>query len=443
MQKLNYILFTITTLFLQNAFAQSNDKIAVLVGKDTIFESDIYIQLEFSRLNGSYIEPNKRCSLLDELIINGILFTKAQETIKLDESLIDVELENRIQTYIQQFGSQEKLEEYLREPLSEHRILIRQDITRELLIQAMEREILNNVTVNRREVKRFYKSLSIDSIPEVPMQVEFSHLVIKPTASDEGKTKSKASIMKIYEEAISGDKEFEELASSYSMGPSSYNGGLLGNFTRGVMIKEFEDVAFNLEVGEVSPPFETKYGFHIAKLNKRFGDTINASHIIIIPEKSSNDDSIAKAKLNQIKKQIISNSITFEDAAEKWSKDTVSKNCGGCFRNPHNDELIIPIHLISGDIAAVIENMEEGEISLPQEYVMNGYSTETVFHIVYLKRRIPAHTANLKDDYPNFEKATLLHKQNKVYTKWLAKAKKDVRIEIKDKNCASVLKRWN
>jgi|TARA_A100001234_G_scaffold70595_1_gene62135 peptidyl-prolyl cis-trans isomerase C len=70
--------------------------------------------------------------------------------------------------------------------------------------------------------------------------------------------------MKLYEEIKNG-KKFGSVARDISMCPSGKKDGDLGYFTKGMMVKEFEDVAFNLEVGEMSPPVKTQFGYHLIK----------------------------------------------------------------------------------------------------------------------------------------------------------------------------------
>ena len=70
--------------------------------------------------------------------------------------------------------------------------------------------------------------------------------------------------MKLYEEIKSG-KKFGSVARDISMCPSGKKDGDLGYFTKGMMVKEFEDVAFNLEIGEMSPPVKTQFGYHLIK----------------------------------------------------------------------------------------------------------------------------------------------------------------------------------
>ena len=65
---------------------------------------------------------------------------------------------------------------------------------------------------------------------------------------------------------------------------SASNGGLYNNVVRGMMVSEFEKVAFNLKPGEISEVFETSYGFHFIQLLSRKGETLSLRHLLITKE---------------------------------------------------------------------------------------------------------------------------------------------------------------
>jgi len=97
--------------------------------------------------------------------------------------------------------------------------------------------------------------------------VRASHIFIKI----DDKTKdadAKAKIDAINKELKSG-KSFEDLAKKYSQDGSAAKGGDLGFFPRGVMVKEFENVAFSLQPGKVSAPFKSQFGYHIVKVTDK------------------------------------------------------------------------------------------------------------------------------------------------------------------------------
>ena len=89
-------------------------------------------------------------------------------------------------------------------------------------------------------------------------QVKASHLLVR--TEDEAK--------KLKEEILAG-KPFEDVAAEASLCPSGANGGDLGFFGKGQRVKEFEDAAFSMEIGEVSDPIQTQFGWHLIKLTDK------------------------------------------------------------------------------------------------------------------------------------------------------------------------------
>ncbi|MBE7704252.1 MAG: peptidylprolyl isomerase [Cyanobacteria bacterium SIG29] len=88
--------------------------------------------------------------------------------------------------------------------------------------------------------------------------VKASHLLVK----------TEAEALKIKEEIAAG-KDFAQAAQEVSLCPSGQNGGDLGYFTKGQMVKEFETAAFSMEVGEVSNPIKTQFGYHLIYLTDK------------------------------------------------------------------------------------------------------------------------------------------------------------------------------
>ncbi len=86
-------------------------------------------------------------------------------------------------------------------------------------------------------------------------EVRASHILVK--TEEEAK--------KLYDE-IKGGKSFAEVAEEVSLCPSGQNGGDLGFFSKGMMVKPFEDACFSMEVGEISQPVQTQFGWHLIQL---------------------------------------------------------------------------------------------------------------------------------------------------------------------------------
>ncbi|MBN2407256.1 MAG: peptidylprolyl isomerase [Elusimicrobia bacterium] len=113
------------------------------------------------------------------------------------------------------------------------------------------------------EVRKYYDENEAEMMS--PEQIRAKHILVR-TSEETSQEEAKKKIDKIYEEVKKDPEKFSSFAEKYSEGPSASLGGDLGYFARGDMVKEFEDVAFGMEVGELSKPVKTRFGYHIIKL---------------------------------------------------------------------------------------------------------------------------------------------------------------------------------
>lgn len=133
----------------------------------------------------------------------------------------------------------------------------------------LKREVAQKITVPEDELKSYYESHKEEF--KTPEMVRASHILIKvnPSASAEEKKAAKEKAENILKKIKSGE-DFAKLASEFSDDPGSkIKGGELGFFSRGRMVKPFEDAAFSLKPGEVSGIVETQFGFHIIKSEEK------------------------------------------------------------------------------------------------------------------------------------------------------------------------------
>ena len=101
-------------------------------------------------------------------------------------------------------------------------------------------------------------------------KISASHILIMHQESQNSRSKltideAKKKIVNIHEEINSGKVKFSDAAIKHSNCPSGQSGGSLGEFSKGMMVKAFEDVAFSLKIDQISQPFESEFGFHIVK----------------------------------------------------------------------------------------------------------------------------------------------------------------------------------
>ena len=208
------------------------------------------------------------------------------------------------------------------------------------------------------------------------------------------------------------------------------------------MVPEFESAAFKLKPGEISPVIETKFGFHLLQLIERRGDQINIRHILLQPKTS--DDGINKCitVLDSLQKQINSGSITFEEAAEKFSNDEETKNNGGLMINPETNTTHLAPDKIDRVLFFQVDSMQLNIASEP--LMMTTSDGKIAYRIVMIKSRTKPHKANLKDDYQKIQEVALSEKQNKALSEWIKKKQRSTYIHLNNDfgNC-EILNHWN
>ncbi len=422
--------------------AQTIDRIIAIIGEEIVLESDVDNQFNYLLINGEKDDGTLRCQVMNTLIVNKLLLNKArQDSIIVSGSEVLGEADRRIAYILEQMGNDEaEFERIYGKPIIQFREDIKDEIEEELLIDRQRSGVLMESSITPREVKHFFKQIPKDSTGLLPAEVIVNQIVITPPFSEESKKAARDKLAELRRKIVEDGESFADLARKNSDGPSARNGGSLGEIRRGQMVPKFEAVMYNLREGEISEPFETEYGFHIAQLNKRVGEVIEGSHILIIPHRSANGDSVAIHKLNEILELIEIDSLTFEKAAILYSDDRASKDCGGCIVNPENGELRIPMNALPADLFFQIDEMETGDISKPIEFQKQDGSR--AFRVVYLKSKIPPHKPNLKDDYKKIRNAALRSKQSDNFENWLESAKKNIYIDIKPTECSNALKNW-
>ena len=210
-----------------------------------------------------------REAVLDNLIARELLY---QEGSKKGFKGSEDEVKQQIGTLKARFSSEDEFQTALTKMnLSEDNLIseIRQDIT----IRKFIREtFVEKVVISDSEVKAYY-----DNNPEIftkPEKVRASHILIKvePQADEMQKDRARKTLKMVQQKLQTGE-DFGALAKEFSQGPSSSQEGDLGFFTRGQMVKPFEEVAFAMKPGEVSNIVETQFGYHLIKVTDKQPET--------------------------------------------------------------------------------------------------------------------------------------------------------------------------
>ncbi|MCJ7447852.1 MAG: peptidylprolyl isomerase [Bacteroidales bacterium] len=415
------------------------ESVVAIVGNEVIYLSDIEnMVIEYKR-NGSKASVEElRCAVLEEQLISKLFLDQARiDSIIITDDMVEGDLNMRLNDVIRRAGSETALEGYFKKSMIE----IRQDIRKALIEQETMREvqagIAEKVTVTPAGLKRFFSNIPKDSLPVVPARVQISLIQLDPPENEENKTEARQKLLDIRSEILAG-KSFNVLAIMYSEDKeTASNGGEKGYLTRGELEKEYADEAFSLTRNIVSKIVETRLGFHIIQLIDRKGDLVNTRHILIKPKVKPDEAVRALTKLDSIANLIRKDSMEFEYAARRYSSHKDSRINGGKFVSIDPSERVtwFTLEELNQEMYIQVRDLKVGEISEP--FRTTDENNNVVFRIVKLDNEIPAHRANLEDDYQSLANAALMEERTKTYDKWIRKKIESTYIKISDefKSC--------
>ncbi len=377
------------------------DEVIWIVGDEAILRSEVEEERLRAQYEGQQIAGDPYCVIPEQIAIQKLFLHQAElDSIYANESQVASQVDMRINYYISQIGSQEKMEEYFRKSTSEMKEEMTEMVRNQSIIQQMQQKLTENIKTTPAEIRRYYNSLPQDSIPTVAAQVEVQIISFEPPVPQEEVDRIKGRLREFTDRVHKGDADFSMLARLYSEDTeSAKRGGELGFVGRGQLVPEFADVAFNLtDPKRVSRIAETEYGYHIIQLIEKKGERINCRHILLKPRISSLDEKKALDKLDSIANLIRQDSLSFEQAVVMYSQDKNSVMNGGLMMNENSLSSKFEYQELPTEIARQIYNMEVGEISEPF-VIMDKIKNKEVCAIVKVKSKTGVHKANLVDDY--------------------------------------------
>ncbi|MDD4085696.1 MAG: peptidylprolyl isomerase [Bacteroidales bacterium] len=422
-------------LFTFQAKAQQKqviDQVAAVVGKNVILQSDIenqYIQYRLQRgISGS--AETIRCQILEDLLFQKLMLNQAEiDSVEVTDEQINQEMERRLRYFINELGSQEKLEAYYNKSTNEIKNELRRLVKDQMLVQEVQSGIMNSVEVTPSEIKNYYRTMPSDSIPMVNSEYEIAQIVKKPPISIDEKLKVKERLFDLRKRILEGER-FSTLAVLYSEDPgSARKGGELGFYGRGELYPEFEAVAFTLKDGEISEIVETEAGFHIIQMIERRGEYVNVRHILLMAKVSPVALEKAKNELDSIAIQIRSGELSFEDAVEKYSDDE-AKGKSGLLLNPYTGSTLFEADDLDQQVSFVIDKLQLGELSDPVPMITE--EGKDAYRLLMLKRKTTPHKANLRDDYNRIQVWALQKKKQEAVDNWIREKSNSAYVRINE-----------
>lgn len=428
------LLFCFFTTFIPT-YAQNKgviDEVIWVVGDEAILLSEVEEERLRAQYEGQQIKGDPYCVIPEQLAIQKLFLHQAElDSIEANESSVSHQVDMRLNYYINQIGSKEKMEEYFRKTSTEIREEMMNTVRNQMIIQQMQQKLTESIKPTPADIRRYYSTLPEDSIPMMPAQVEVQILSFEPNVPVEETERIKQRLREFTERVQSGSADFSMLARLYSEDTeSAKRGGELGFVGRGQLVTEFADVAFNLnDPKRVSRIVQTEYGYHIIQLIEKKGERINCRHILLRPRISASDKIRAIERLDSIQKAIQNGELQFEQAVIQYSEDKNTIMNAGLMINPNTGSSRFEYQDLAPEIAKQIYSMQEGDISAPF-VMMDPLKNREVCAIVRLKKKTDIHRANLTDDFQTI-KAMLEQKLSQEFIhNWILTKQKNTYIQI-------------
>lgn len=428
---MRYLILILLVVFSIEGFRSQQiiDKVIAVVGKYPVLYSDLEAGIVQKQKEGEIAD---RCKTMEDLVYQKLLLAQAdKDSVVVSDAEVDAEVSRRLAYYINMIGGEDKFEAFYGKRTNVFKDEIRPDVHDQLVAQKMQQKVSGDIKLTPSEVRIYFNSIPSDSLPLINTEIEISQIVKKPPVSEAAKKETRA-ILETYRQRVIKGESMSVLAALYSEDPgSAKNGGRYESVMRGMMVPEFESVAFRLKPGEVSEVFETSYGFHFIELIARKGESVDVRHILLTPKMTQLDLLRCKDELDSIQKLILENKISFEDAARKFSDDKETKQNGGLMINPNtgatkweNED----ISHLDQNLVFMLGKMEVGDVTTPMNFLSSDQKPG--YRIITIKSRIDPHKANMKDDYSRLLQMATFERQKKNIKEWIEKKSKSTYIKI-------------
>lgn len=416
--------FTISTIQAQ----QIVEGVVAVVGDKAIFKSEIEQQyLQFKKIENQ--NKNIKCEILNDLIFQKLLSHHAElDSLEVTDDEVNDAINQRIEYFISQIGSEKKMEQYFDKSISQIKDEFQSIFREQRLSQKMENKITSNLNVTPQDVFKFYNKIHKDSLPIFAEEIYLSQLVVFPKIDNLERERiiTKLNILK---QRINNGEDFSFLASLYSDDSgSSKNGGDLGFVRKGILVPEFESVAFRLQDEELSEIVETKFGFHLIQMISRRGQEFNVRHILMKPNISPKSIEDAKIKLDSIVNLMQLDTVSFDQLAIKYSEDDFRNN-GGRIVNKQTGSSSFVLDELEFSISSTINGLKENEYSKPT--IFTSDDGRKACRVIYVDRIVEEHKANLKEDYDRIQSVALQEKKVRVLNNWKKDKLNETYIDIK------------
>lgn len=409
---------------------QKVDGIIATVGDYTILDSDIdkaFLEIEGS---GGSIKDITRCQMLGKLLEDKLYAHQAiQDSIVVKDEEVKEKMNQQIDYMVEQLKSMDNVVKYFKKNNEdEFKTELFEVLKQQKLASEMQKKIIDPIQITPEETRNFFKKIPENERPMIGTELEIAQIVITPKVSQVEKQAVIDRLKEIKKQVQEG-ASFTTKAVLYTEDPGSRSsGGFYKINKKTPFVKEFKDVAYSLQEGEISEPFETEFGFHIIYLEKIKGQDLELRHILMTPKVTADALKEAKDKIELIKKRIQDKEITFAEAARTMSDEKETRANGGTLVNPRTQDSRFELTNMDPEIYSQVSNMKSGDIS--NVILDEDPKAGKRYKIIMVTNKIEEHVADFSKDYIKIKELALKEKQIDAIAKWSDKKIKETYIKI-------------
>ena len=415
------------------------DGVSSVIGDYVILDSDIDKMMIEIESQGVSTKSITRCELLGKLMEDKLYAHHAiQDSIEVSDQEVYDYVDQSISYFIDQLGSIEKVLNFYKKSSE---ISFRQELFEinktQRLSSLMQSSIVDDVEITPEEVRQFFESIPEIELPVFGTELEISQIVIQPKVSEQEEKRIINQLLSFKSDVEERGLSFSSKAILYSQDPGSRSNG--GKYTlnrkRPRMVKEFRDVAFALQEGEISEPFKTDFGWHILVVDKIRGQEIEIKHILLTPKIDASDLDNARAIIDTLRTRINDGEISFEAAAYQFSNEKATRLNGGALINPATGDKRFELTKMDPLLYNQVRELKDNEISSP--FLEEDRSGLKKYKILKVTNRYDEHRANYSRDYTKIKDLALKEKQVSRIKEWMDEKIESTYININTdyKNC--------
>ena len=436
MKRMNRLFFVLMLLVVNLVQVQAQQRIKLdgveaVIGKNIVLGSEIEgYKLQLLQQSEGKVEISD-CDMLEQIMDRKLLSHHAVvDSLIATEAEVNSRVERKINYFMQQLGSEEKVYQYygfndmadLRKEFFE----VENEAT---LIEKMQEKLTEKVDVTPEEVRSYYKSLEEKgNLPEFGAEIELGQIVLYAEPSEDEVDRVINKLTEIKKQVEGGDS-FTMKAILYSEDPGiTNNKGFYTMNRESGFVKEFKEAAFSIDEGEISEPFKSQFGYHILMVEKIKGKQRDTRHLLMQPKVSDDELKRSKDTLSNVRKDILTFKMTFEEAVKKYSQDKDTKSNEGLLVNPSTSDTKFELTGMDPSLYSRISNLKAGDIT--EVFYDETREGEKMHKIILMKSKTEAHIADLHKDYVKIQGLALQKKKQETIDKWAKEKLKDTYIKI-------------